>query len=418
MKKYFKPGDKIVVLQDFPNTFGMENGNNNREGIFVRYTNRKLDACDTNIYHYIVRIPNGPDNLVCHDIQLLSMSKYKFSDVVSENSKIWVKCYNVEQANKIRGNDLKSYDYTSWPIFAYIHGRSHGFNYNCCDPSYGDPIIEYNEIDFEEEFILPEKWCIKVTNENQEDITNYFHRGYTAEIDYYLYVDNNQFHYKSIVKDEYYTEITFEQFKKYVLKQNNMEKKIIGYKLIKPEYESAAHAIMGNTGFSGDGKTDIKLQDTINLFKNAGVLDLWFKPVYEEEFKVGDWIYFLKAFDGSNIGHVGQITNIKPDSYKNSQWLSYSPANIGGGFRIGGNGYFYGKDFRLATPEEIKAVTKLEIGGYKAEKTSKGIKFGCQEFSIEELKTIKKLFNSELQTKLIIRGVEIKLSLIDKLINL
>jgi hypothetical protein len=66
-----------------------------------------------------------------------------------------------------------------------------------------------------------------------------------------------------------------------------MEKKILGYKLIKPEYEQAAikitefcvggtysfyeyMCIAGNAGYA-------------ELLRKAGVLDLWFKPVYESQ---------------------------------------------------------------------------------------------------------------------------------------
>ena len=53
--------------------------------------------------------------------------------------------------------------------------------------------------------------------------------------------------------------------------------KIIGYKLIKHEYQNAAHFI-----------AQIKFDDIvyepkfINRLEKAGVLDLWFEPVYEQ----------------------------------------------------------------------------------------------------------------------------------------
>ena len=52
--------------------------------------------------------------------------------------------------------------------------------------------------------------------------------------------------------------------------------KIIGYKLVKHEYQNAAHFI-----------AQIKFNDIvyepkfINRLEKAGVLDLWFEPVYE-----------------------------------------------------------------------------------------------------------------------------------------
>jgi hypothetical protein len=52
--------------------------------------------------------------------------------------------------------------------------------------------------------------------------------------------------------------------------------KIIGYKLVKPDYQNAAYFI-----------AQIKFNDIvyepkfINRLEKAGVLDLWFEPIYE-----------------------------------------------------------------------------------------------------------------------------------------
>jgi len=70
-------------------------------------------------------------------------------------------------------------------------------------------------------------------------------------------------------------------------KQDNM-KEIIGYKLIKPEYREAACQIGGCILY---GQSSIlskifsldKQSFAINKWKEAGVLDLWFEPVYKEE---------------------------------------------------------------------------------------------------------------------------------------
>jgi hypothetical protein len=73
-----------------------------------------------------------------------------------------------------------------------------------------------------------------------------------------------------------------------------MNKKIIGYKLIKPEYEQAVDKIVLHTN---SGTTEYKHVKTTPLggysvtlnpesiknLKEAGVLDLWFEPIYEEE---------------------------------------------------------------------------------------------------------------------------------------
>lgn len=78
----------------------------------------------------------------------------------------------------------------------------------------------------EEEFVLPENWCIKRDDNNTELITNYFrelHNFDYAELDRNR---NNPYLYHSQILGrgqsnreipQGYTEITLEQFKKYVL---------------------------------------------------------------------------------------------------------------------------------------------------------------------------------------------------------
>jgi hypothetical protein len=69
---------------------------------------------------------------------------------------------------------------------------------------------------------------------------------------------------------------------------------IVGYKLIKPEYESAAAKIIGNEGAKlidlGDRNFDINSR-VCDKLREAGVLDLWFTPVYksyEKSIKMGN----------------------------------------------------------------------------------------------------------------------------------
>lgn len=98
----------------------------------------------------------------------------------------------------------------------------------------------------QEEFVLPERWAIK--NDVDKIVGKWFDENKQNSIqDYALKYTNKYFHYPAIREKEYsldneyfhafsevqegYTEITFQEFQKYVLKQdNNMEnKEIIGY---------------------------------------------------------------------------------------------------------------------------------------------------------------------------------------------
>lgn len=72
-----------------------------------------------------------------------------------------------------------------------------------------------------EDFVLPEKWVILRTKENYEVVNNWFkEKGYEdpyLDSDY-IWKDKEIVGYNSSVKlPKDYTEITFEQFNKYVL---------------------------------------------------------------------------------------------------------------------------------------------------------------------------------------------------------
>lgn len=75
-------------------------------------------------------------------------------------------------------------------------------------------------------FTLPEMWCIKVTNENIDVLGEWRSDGpfHDRRIGWYLHTPmNDKNGYNLQRKDDDYTEITFEQFKTHVLKQNNMK---------------------------------------------------------------------------------------------------------------------------------------------------------------------------------------------------
>lgn len=77
-------------------------------------------------------------------------------------------------------------------------------------------------------------------------------------------------------------------------KLETMEKEIIGYKLIKPKYRHAAEAIVSqydpyydfkkwDLNLEKDGDMFTKDSEQSKWLKEAGVLDLWFEPVYKQE---------------------------------------------------------------------------------------------------------------------------------------
>jgi hypothetical protein len=237
---------------------------------------------------------------------------------------------------------------------------------NCGSGDSGESLF-YTEITFEqfkkyvlkEEFILPKKWCIRITEENQDILREW--RGHYGEVGGYLHVPveadsillNSEWD-SSIMNG--YVEITFEQFKDYVLKQENiMKKEFIGYKLTKPEYNRAAGRIAYQ--FDTDIETNedglcefMKNSVAYDRLKEAGVLNLWFEPVYEEEFKVGDWVVVLpkdKYYHNAEQGQAQLLVKILERDL-----LPYVLK-----FRNGKDNSY--TNIRKATPEEIKRATKV-----------------------------------------------------------
>jgi hypothetical protein len=143
---------------------------------------------------------------------------------------------------------------------------------------------------------LPERYIVKCNNKEETNIAARFIKGTNT-------LDNYWLHYEYVIQhlgllgsayndSNMYCEIPyqvahlpiieFEEFKKHIRKP--MEKKIIGYKLIRPEYKEAALHICRIMEFSKCAHWDFTI-NSINseTLKKAGVLDIWFEPVYEPE---------------------------------------------------------------------------------------------------------------------------------------
>lgn len=132
-------------------------------------------------------------------------------------------------------------------------------------------------------FKLPEKWyCLLKNREHFEIANKHFNKSWS-----YcngeggctnLLSSNNWWNTDRKPKSDE-IEITFEQFEKYVMK----EKEIIGYKLIKPEYNEAALKIVKIIAWNIREELDLcKGSIAEDYLEEAGVLDLWFEPVYKD----------------------------------------------------------------------------------------------------------------------------------------
>jgi len=289
------------------------------------------------------------------------------------------------------------------------------------------------------EFTLPEKWCVRgiKTNGNclriedpelfktiQNSNFPFKDNQYGFYVNCYYYPNQNDklIHLYEIPKD--YTEITFEQFKRYVLKSNDVnDKKVVGYKLTKPEYKNAVKQLLNeqwfddnfdnnfkkhgwNFGNSSNEHIDENNHVTVKDLKQAGVLDLWFEPVYELQYKVDDWVLL-----SSNAGGYGA----RPCEISN-KILQITKINLDDRPECGGR-YYFGDDIRTvgkeivrkATPEEIKQAIRpkspvITINNYEAEYFDTHVKFGCVRIDkrdIDNLYFVLKTWNANHSTKVI-----------------
>lgn len=276
--------------------------------------------------------------------------------------------YTVECENRDQTCDVLNYidktldrDYAAWKYVTQYEGQN-GLLYSDVNHSIGYtlPVISFEEwTDLpDEEFVLPEKWCINGCKE----LKNYFELNYVKNLSgiyesQYYYIDYEGIWDCSLSKNDM-TLITFDQFKEHVLGEEKVQlklvpvselkeinppfdrdgnlnyykskpatlgdletkcgqkievnenteisgklcddKKIIGYKIIKPQYKEIA----GRIAFSHitdcssfefiTSKYGVLFTDGCTSHKNlldAGVMH-WFEPVYESstEEKIMDYL--------------------------------------------------------------------------------------------------------------------------------
>lgn len=219
-----------------------------------------------------------------------------------------------------------------------------------------------------------------------------------------------------------------------------IEREIKGYKLIKPEYEKAAYeiCIKDENGWSDNPIYNFTVDSKAEKrAKEAGILDLWFEPVYEDgKFPIGTWVTYIGDYIDSYTTQVqgydasgwlqSNINEPTEGHYKHTQYRLATPeetqaskfkvgdyvyiidsavhkeligkvskitkydikSNSGqleNGFDFSPNNPFLNEYIRLATPEEIEKAKgpDISINGYKAEFLDDLVKFGCAEIGKE-----------------------------------
>jgi len=104
-------------------------------------------------------------------------------------------------------------------------------------------------------------------------------------------------------------------------------------------------------------------------------------------------VFYPKQNRAQVLNHAGAATKIE-DVYEFSQWEA----------------------FLAAVKESVKPKLGIIIAGHKAEIKDGAVHFGCQSFTIPELKTIQKILAGPINGEVHIGGSIIKLKMIDKMI--
>jgi hypothetical protein len=248
-------------------------------------------------------------------------------------------------------------------------------------------------------FVLPKKWKVLITDESKETLEK--HRltlpKQTSDVHsilcdnahgkFYLSTDEEYSDYQFWGKSriENYTEITFKQFKTHILKEKTMEKGIIEYKLKFAKYIKAANTITGtNTDYTKNGF----IPDSVayKKHKEAGVLDLWFEPVYAPEYKAGDWV-FVKYNNGNGVDISGLVSQLyKNDPNNGATGKLYGESDICVKQRKGLLRIKFSDIVRFATEEEVKkaSISLPKINGKQCvDNGDKTITCGCTTKSFD-----------------------------------
>ena len=178
-------------------------------------------------------------------------------------------------------------------------------------------------------------------------------------------------------------------------------KKIIGYKLNGTVSAADAGKFFNIASYTYDNGCFLVSNDIVSIDKaqDAKVLDIWFDAVYEDEYKVGDYIYVLQ--DGGNnthhpmykaAAHVDDVIRVDLiDAYNGDTKSNFKVAISDEGHVL----YIdqYPNYFRKATQQEIDKHNGVQILGHRMEVSESNVKFGCKSYPKEHIKQLYKLMS-------------------------
>ncbi len=204
------------------------------------------------------------------------------------------------------------------------------------------------DYDKEEEFILPEVWYVKVTEENKKVLANWrkINESYidtTKIVGMCKWLNSNKieksYNPATTISEDNYTfgeEITYEQFLKYVLKQEETKTNMKSFNITREQFKQLYYVAC----LTWKHKVELLIGETLGLFQQAGTLS------YE---KVEE---MFKAISNDSQSKV--FTEIFPD-FSNDKSIDLSVATNEGLFgrtdsmiQIRCNGKFKNKAFYLS----------------------------------------------------------------------
>ncbi len=207
-----------------------------------------------------------------------------------------------------------------------------------------------------------------------------------------------------------HTEISFEDFKRLVMKKNT-DKKIIGYKC---PTDLFGHSILKGTIFIKDSPGNYwywpKGSGSSGQTVPAEIVETW-EPVYEAKFKVGDYVIAIKQDGGLPIGTVGKVKEIVDWKHASSEgdshvlYLERRP-----------NSPHYLSYFRLATQVEIKDYSEVKIGSYKITFQPGVCTIGCTTYTKAQVETVKTVLQYTNSPEVSFDGILITLDICNKLL--
>ena len=225
-------------------------------------------------------------------------------------------------------------------------------------------------VEMTEGFVLPEKWCIKRDKENDKIVTDFINNYSESNHCYLDYNRENPYlHYTKGISSsckpwDNYTEITFEQFKKHVLKPEETMKTITHTQaqsiidIACREWKERLFELWGkdivmkkSIGISGTYYQAMRKACTSEQHQ-------LFDEIFDKDvkFKVGDWIVPLKPLEN----YQGHGRNNRAYQIYDVELLGVRTYNEIG--EKDGNGFILFDEIRPATEEEIQKAQYIPKG--------------------------------------------------------